>query len=305
MPTSALPATAIRRSAAPAASWCRTRSIWRASVPPAARPPENPQFDLVPHRFGRRNVVPSFMQQYGPIREVRFVWKVDGNGDFIRDNQGQLIPDGGVHQLWTVRGDRTDRTIPNCAIVQPDFEKQLRQNNIAFRIPLQMTGLGLIELIQDREILARQAATASQRAALGIKGRPNRSGNDGTITRFGWKAQNKSLVIFAGEAYNVEQGITNEVFPQPTEEDPACNGPGKPAPNDVTRMDVNRRRQPGLQQPHPHHGRLDAVHAADALHRRPAAGGQHEPERAARQAGVRRRRLRAVPHARPCRPRLR
>ena len=111
-----------------------------------------------------------------------------------------------MHQLWTVRGDRTDRTIPNCAIVQPDFEKQLRQNNIAFRIPLQMTGLGLIESIQDREILARQAATASQRAALGIAGRPNRSGNDGTITRFGWKAQNKSLMIFAGEAYNVEHG---------------------------------------------------------------------------------------------------
>src|SRR5262249_39729967 len=29
----------------------------------------------------------------------------------------------------------------------------------------------------------------------------------------GWKAQNKSLVIFSGEAYNVEQGISNEVFP--------------------------------------------------------------------------------------------
>jgi Di-haem oxidoreductase, putative peroxidase len=217
--------------------------------PAAARPPENPQFDLVPHRFGRRNVVPSFQEQYGPIREVRFIWKVDANGDFIQDNQGQLIPDGGVHQLWTVRGDRTDRTIPNCAIVQPDFEKQVRQNNVAFRIPLQMTGLGLIESIQDREILARQAATANQRAALGIKGKPNRSGNDGTITRFGWKAQNKSLVIFAGEAYNVEQGITNEVFPTPTEEDPNCNGPGKPAPNDVTRMDTTDEGNQAFNNP--------------------------------------------------------
>ena len=76
-----------------------------------------------------------------------------------------------------------------------------------------MTGLGLIESIQDREILAQQAATASQRAALGIAGHPNRSGNDGTITRFGWKAQNKSITMFAGEAYNVEMGITNELFP--------------------------------------------------------------------------------------------
>ena len=33
------------------------------------------------------------------------------------------------------------------------------------------------------------------------------------MTRYGWKAQNKSLAIFAGEAYNVEQGISNEMFP--------------------------------------------------------------------------------------------
>ena len=41
---------------------------------------------------------------------------------------------------------------------------------------------------------------------------PNRNGNDGTVSRFGWKAQNKSLEVFSGEAYNVEMGITNELF---------------------------------------------------------------------------------------------
>jgi CxxC motif-containing protein (DUF1111 family) len=183
--------------------------------------------------------VPSFEQQYGPIREVRFIYQVDSNGDFIRDGNGNLIPDGGVHQLWTVRGIQNDPTIPSCSLVQPDFEKQVRQNNVAFRIPLAMLGLGLIESIQDREILAHQAATASARAALGIAGRPNRSGNDGTITRFGWKAQNKSIAMFAGEAYNVEMGITNELFPTAKEEDPGCNGPNKPEPNDVTRTATN------------------------------------------------------------------
>src|SRR5262249_2621870 len=49
---------------------------------------------------------------------------------------------------------------------------------------------------------------------LGIGGTFNHNGNDGTISRFGWKAQNKSLMIFAGEAYNVEMGITNELFQQ-------------------------------------------------------------------------------------------
>jgi CxxC motif-containing protein (DUF1111 family) len=207
--------------------------------PAAARPPENPLFDLIPHRFGRQNTAPSFQQQYGPIREVRFIYQVDNNGNIQRDSNGAPLIDGGVHQLWTVRGTLGDATIPNCSLVQPNFEKQVRQNNVAFRIPLQMTGLGLIESIQDREILARQAASAGQRSALGIAGRPNRSGNDGTITRFGWKAQNKSITMFAGEAYNVEMGITNELFPTPTEEDPNCNGSGKPAPNDVTRTDTN------------------------------------------------------------------
>ena len=65
---------------------------------------------------------------------------------------------------------------------------------------------------------------------MGISGHPNAhlsgnanlSANDGTITRFGWKAQNKSLLMFAGEAYNVEMGISNQLFPQERDEIPGC-----------------------------------------------------------------------------------
>jgi len=198
---------------------------------------ENPQFRLIPHRYGRQNVVPSFEHRFGPVREVRFKYKPDG------------APDGGVHQLWTVRGSTNDTTIPNCALTQPDFETEYRRGNLAFRIPLQMTGLGLLESIQDREILAEHEATASLRAPLGITGHPNRSGNDGTITRFGWKAQNKSITIFAGEAYNVEMGITNEAFPTATEEDPDCQGLEKPEPNDVTRTDDTEIKNQDFNNP--------------------------------------------------------
>jgi CxxC motif-containing protein (DUF1111 family) len=73
-------------------------------------------------------------------------------------------------------------------------------------------------------------ANASSKRALGISGHPNahlsgnvnRSANDGTITRFGWKAQNKSLLMFSGEAYNVEMGISNQLFPQERDETPSC-----------------------------------------------------------------------------------
>jgi hypothetical protein len=120
--------------------------------------PENPQFRLVPHRFGKQNIVPSFEQQYSPIREVRFKYKPDGTRD------------GGVHQLWVVTGINNDPTINNCGITQPDFAAQQAAGNLSFRIPLQMLGLGLIDAIQDREILSHRDATATQRAALGITG---------------------------------------------------------------------------------------------------------------------------------------
>ena len=71
---------------------------------PKALPPENPQFRLIPLRFGKQNVVPSFETQYGPIVEVRFKYKPDGTRD------------GGVHQLWTVKGIKNDPTIANCSI---------------------------------------------------------------------------------------------------------------------------------------------------------------------------------------------
>jgi CxxC motif-containing protein (DUF1111 family) len=66
--------------------------------------------------------------------------------------------------------------------------------------------------IDDSTLLANQAGQANNR--VGISGTFNHNGNDGTISRFGWKAQNKSLLIFSGEAYNVEMGISNELFTQ-------------------------------------------------------------------------------------------
>jgi hypothetical protein len=65
--------------------------------------------------------------------------------------------------------------------------------------PTPTFGLGLIEQIPDSAILANQAAHSSRKNFFGIVGRPNRNGNDGTITRFGWKAQNKSLRTFAAD----------------------------------------------------------------------------------------------------------
>jgi CxxC motif-containing protein (DUF1111 family) len=78
--------------------------------------------------------------------------------------------------------------------------------------------------------------------SLGIQGVLNRSGNDGTTTRFGWKAQNKSLLIFTSEAYNVEQGVSNLGFPD-EREGGASNLQGcmafNPTPEDNTNITGN------------------------------------------------------------------
>jgi CxxC motif-containing protein (DUF1111 family) len=169
-------------------------------------PKTNPQV-TVATLDGAQNVVPSFITANGPIREARFVRKPDGTSD------------GGVHDLFVITG-RTDAQ--GCDIAQPDFADALAKDNVIFRIPTPLFGLGLVENVPDNNLKAARQANDLMMASLGISGEFNRSANDGTITRFGWKAQNKSLLIFAGEAYNVEQGVTNEAFPNERETDPNC-----------------------------------------------------------------------------------
>jgi len=183
-------------------------------------PSVNPQIAMAT-KAGAKNVVPSFITLNGPVREARFKFKPDRTRD------------GGVHDLFTIAG-RTDA--PGCVLAQPDFKREAARKNLIFRIPTPVFGAGLIEEIPDATIIAKLESERPRRAAMGIVGRPNRQGpgrantstNDGSITRFGWKAQNKSLLIFAGEAYNVEMGITNELFQTERDETPTCLFNGTP-----------------------------------------------------------------------------
>src|ERR1700733_9133147 len=148
-------------------------------------PINNPQIALAT-LDGAANTVPSFITANGPVREARFV-ATDGT------NVNSAL-DGGVHDLYTIQG-RTDA--PGCTLAQPNFTQQLGYGNVIFRIPTPTFGLGLVEGTPDATLIANLSATSSARSKLGIGGSFNTSGNDGTITRFGWKAQNKSMVIFA------------------------------------------------------------------------------------------------------------
>lgn len=178
----------------------------------------NPQV-AVASLNGAVNDVPLFITLNGPVREARFIRRPNGT------------PDGGVHDLFVITG-RSDA--PGCNISQPDFMQAIQQNNIIFRIPTPVFGLGQVENTPDVNLENDASALSSQRQTFGISGHFNHSANDGTITRFGWKAQNKSLLMFAGEAYNVEQGVTNDLFPNERENNPGCQF--NPLPEDSTTL---------------------------------------------------------------------
>jgi CxxC motif-containing protein (DUF1111 family) len=191
-------------------------------------PAKNPQFIFFNDNLKKANRLPPFITENGPVREVRFKRNPDGTAD------------GGVHDIFTISGLAGAE---DCSLKQPNFSPR---RNIIFRIPTPTFGAGLIEQIPDQTIIDNQTARISHR--YGVRGklnivnaghtiavRENRNGNDGTIARFGWKAQNKSLLVFSGEAYNVEMGITNELFQTERDETTACQK--APTPNDTTNPD--------------------------------------------------------------------
>lgn len=86
-------------------------------------------------------------------------------------------------------------------------------NVTAQRRSTALFGLGLVEAIPDSEIL-RYART---RPLDGVLGKPNFVMDVATartrVGRFGWKAQQATLLAFSGDAYLNEMGVTSRFFP--------------------------------------------------------------------------------------------
>src|SRR5579862_8010181 len=168
----------------------------------------NPEFAFPNNGVAPGNTIPSFITATGPTLEARFPFFFNSNGTVNYNS-----PNGGVEPLYTVTG-RSDAGTCNSAttLPQPSFATAVSTGNVIFRIPTPTFGTGLIENLDESTLLSNQLVNLNNR--VGVSGGFNHNGNDGTITRFGWKAQNKSLHIFSGEAYNVEMGISNLLFPQ-------------------------------------------------------------------------------------------
>jgi CxxC motif-containing protein (DUF1111 family) len=157
-------------------------------------PPSNPLFNVY-HLAGATNTMPSFITSTGPILEARFI-----------NVPGTSTPDGNVHQLFTIKG-RSDAH--GCSITQPDFTTASSTGNLVLRQV-------------NIDIISNMNSNLSTKASLGITGHPVYSGNDGSIQRFGWKAQVRSTLLMAGNQMNVEMGVTNETFPNEIDQTPGC-----------------------------------------------------------------------------------
>ena len=121
-----------------------------------------------------------------------------------RDEDGKFTPLNGntLYQLFSTPPHRCQVQIP------------IEANVIARRAVIPLFGAGLVEAIPDETLLALE--DPDDRDGNGVRGRAARiidvaTGNP-RIGRFGWKAQQATLLAFAGDAYRNEMGITNDLF---------------------------------------------------------------------------------------------
>jgi CxxC motif-containing protein (DUF1111 family) len=133
---------------------------------------------------------------------------------------------GGASEINVTRFGRTENGVFNPLAslggsLQQDHEINAvlhevvptEANVVAQRNSTPLFGLGLIEAIPDAQILRNER----RRPVDGVMGKVGRVADAATgrtlIGRFGWKAQQATLLSFAGDAYLNEMGITNRLFP--------------------------------------------------------------------------------------------
>lgn len=129
------------------------------------------------------------------------------------ESQG-LFADGSAYQLrvptYTLTGVRSG--LPAGFLFSP-------------RVAPAVFGLGLLEAVPEAEILG---ISLLQRLGGQVSGRPNYVWDEvhqrTALGRFGWKANNPSLVQQTAGAYNGDMGITTNLFPAESCEgvDPIC-----------------------------------------------------------------------------------
>ena len=137
---------------------------------------------------------------------------VGGSGTILefragrRDADGNFdpLPGGSLFQLFSIPPHNCQEEIPAEA------------NVVGPRKSIPLFGAGLVDAIPDQTLTA--LADPNDDDGDGISGRVHwvldAASGSTRAGRFGWKAQQATLLSFCAEAYLEEMGITNELFPQ-------------------------------------------------------------------------------------------
>ena len=165
--------------------------------------------------LGRFSVIETLQSGLGPIF----------NASACVGCHGQPAPGGGsvvrVTRFGRVDGTTFDPlealggSLQQVRAIDPQALEVVpaQANVVAQRLSTPLYGLGLIEAIPDATILAN----AERQKSLGLDGVPSLVTDAATgalrVGRFGWKAQQATLLSFSADAYVNEMGITNRLFP--------------------------------------------------------------------------------------------
>jgi CxxC motif-containing protein (DUF1111 family) len=140
--------------------------------------------------------------------------------------------------------------------IHPQAQERVpaQANVVALRLATPVFGAGLIEAIPDQDILMN----AQRRQPDGIRGQASMvtdvvSGQT-RVGRFGWKAQQATLLAFSADAYVNEMGVTSRFFPKE-------NAPNGNAAL-LARFDKVADVEDGVD---PVTGKSDVDHAADFM----------------------------------------
>lgn len=215
----------------------------RPAPPPPAAPPGNHPPPAQPPPPAPQAAVGNLGQPLSGLTNDQLADFLDGQADFTdaetaADGLGPIFNNvscvachsgaapGGASNITTTRFGRTTNgvfdaleplggSLLQARALAPNLLEHIpaAANTVARRLTPPVFGAGLIDAIDDATIqqFARQPKPA------GIKGRAaivrDVASNLNRVGRFGWKAQQATVLAFAGDAYNNEMGITNRLFP--------------------------------------------------------------------------------------------
>lgn len=149
-----------------------------------------------------------------PLAVPNFGKQLQTKALFNKPPEGKLSWEEIEHIKTYLDGINIALTQPNFTIVNP-YMPLPANLLISPRIAPPIIGLGLLEAVQESDILA--LADPSDANQDGISGKPNRVWNEQSqqteIGKFGWKAGQPTLLQQTAAAYNNDMGITSPYFP--------------------------------------------------------------------------------------------